>query len=148
MSGNTAAAGHAYRQALSGNGRWVTFVGQDNFSDQSVSSFDRTTGGLERIDVPADGTPAGSVGSDFDNTAPSISDDGRFVAFGSVSSNLVMGDTNGLPDVFMRDRQAGTTQRISVASNGSQGNGPSGSLGISITSDGRFVLERGLMGQT
>src|SRR4051794_2539206 len=53
---------------------------------------------------------------------PSVSADGRFVAFGSYASNLVPGDTNGAADVFVRDRVAGTTGRVSVATGGAQGN--------------------------
>src|SRR5206468_12611769 len=51
-----------------------------------------------------------------------LSADGRFVAFTSRSTNLVPGDTNGTPDVFVHDRQTGTTQRVSVDSAGNQGN--------------------------
>ena len=45
---------------------------------------------------------------------PSISADGRFVAFVSVAADLVPGDTNAVMDVFVRDRRAGTTERVSV----------------------------------
>ena len=54
---------------------------------------------------------------------PAISADGRFVAFYSEATNLVPGDTNGASDVFVRDRQTGTTRRVSVSSGGAQGNG-------------------------
>ncbi len=50
-----------------------------------------------------------------------ISADGRFVAFSSFASNLVAGDTNGTWDVFVHDRQTGTTERVSVASDGTEG---------------------------
>lgn len=78
---------------------------------------------------------------------PSISADGRYVAFDSSASNLVTGDTNGKGDVFVRDRQDGTTQRASVDSSGNQGNDSSGfsnTLGIqvhdpSISGDGLHV---------
>ncbi len=67
----------------------------------------------------------------------SISADGRFVPFASRGDNLVAGDTNGVTDVFVRDRQTGQTTRVSVASDGSQANGES--YGPSISADGRFV---------
>jgi Tol biopolymer transport system component len=68
----------------------------------------------------------------------SISPDGRFVAFRSGASDLVPGDTNGVADVFFRDRLGGTTERVSVATDGTQGNGPTGDF-TSISEDGRFV---------
>ena len=67
-----------------------------------------------------------------------LSADGRFFAFFSPATNLVLGDTNGFAfDVFVRDRQAGTTQLVSVSSAGSQGNGPSSRPAISA--NGRYV---------
>jgi Tol biopolymer transport system component len=68
---------------------------------------------------------------------PSLSADGRFVAFRSTASTLVPGDTNRVQDVFVRDRRAGTTTRISVAGDGSEANGESG--GAAISGDGRIV---------
>lgn len=56
---------------------------------------------------------------------PSISGDGRFVAFGSSASNLVRHDDNEAIDVFVRDRRRGVTKRVSVGSRGQQGNGMS-----------------------
>ena len=80
-----------------------------------------------------------------------ITPDGRFVAFESVASNLVSGDTNAARDVFVRDRQLGTTTRVSVASDATERQAPGGvpivddariTVGdqpISISHDGRFV---------
>src|SRR5690242_14733151 len=53
------------------------------------------------------------------------SGDGRFVAFASIASTLVSGDTNGTWDVFAYDRDTATTTRMSVASDAAQGNGVS-----------------------
>ena len=58
--------------------------------------------------------------------------------FHSDASNLVPGDTNGISDVFVYDRQTHTIERVSVASDGTQGNGHSSSVG-SISADGRYV---------
>jgi len=66
-----------------------------------------------------------------------ISGDGRFVAFSTGADNLVPGDTNGTSDVFVLDRQTGAVERVSVASNGDEGNGAS--HGPSISDDGQFV---------
>ena len=51
----------------------------------------------------------------------SLSPDGRYVAFDSWASNLVSGDANGAWDVFVHDRQAHTTERVSVSSMGEEG---------------------------
>jgi Tol biopolymer transport system component len=74
---------------------------------------------------------------EFTSNVASISANGRYVAFSSDASNLVGGDTNGYTDVFVRDRQTGFTQRVSLASNGSQGTGHS--YNRSISANGRFV---------
>ena len=78
----------------------------------------------------------GTAGDDF-SVAAAVSADGRFVAFWSLASTLVPGDTNGTTDVFVRDRQAGTTERVSVNSAGEQGDHHSESPAVSA--DGRFV---------
>jgi Tol biopolymer transport system component len=91
--------------------------------------------------VPAALLVAGSAPAATGNGtsgSAAISGDGRFVAFASAASDLVAGDTNGVPDVFVRDRAARTTERVSLATGGAQVYGPSGLEAIS--SDGRFVL--------
>ena len=79
----------------------------------------------------------GAQGND-QSRDPAISSDGRYVAFSSDASNLVPGDTNATRDVFVRDRKLGTTRRVSVSSNETQGNSVSFGLPV-ITSDGRYV---------
>ncbi len=74
---------------------------------------------------------------DFSSGFPSISADGRFVAFSSFATNLVPGDTNEGYDAFVHDRETGETRRVSVSSSGVEGNRPS-HLGA-ISADGRFV---------
>ena len=86
-----------------------------------------------RVSVASDGAQAENGYS----YSPSISADGRFVAFESSASNLVAGDSNGLIDVFVHDRKSGETTRISLASDGSQTN--SYSYGGFISVDGRYV---------
>src|SRR5262245_14744353 len=72
-----------------------------------------------------------------------VSADGRFVAFASLASNLVPGDTNDASDVFVHDRLTGRTERVSVDDRGRQGDGASGLIGTgghpAISADGRFV---------
>src|SRR5205823_1294058 len=102
---------------------------------------DRQTGATERVSEDSAGGQA-NVGS----ISPAISADGRFVAFASLASNLVAGDTNSDFDVVVRDRQTGATERVSVDSAGGQANGGSGfqipgfvGRNVAITADGRFV---------
>jgi Tol biopolymer transport system component len=93
-------------------------------------------------DVPA----ASGAGSDGQTTMnPSISDDGRYVAFVSTSSNLVADDDNNAADIFVRDRQTGQTILVSAAPDNTVGNGKSGDPGafrngFAISGNGRFVV--------
>lgn len=85
------------------------------------------------LDLAPDGQQANGPPS-----AVAVAADGRYVAFASTATNLVPGDTNHASDVFVRDVQTGTTQRVSVTSTGGQADGPSyGPLAISA--DGRYV---------
>jgi hypothetical protein len=91
----------------------------------------------ERVSVSdAEGQANGASG------APAISATGQFVAFSSTARNLVSGDTNGRSDVFVRDRVAGATERVSVVGLNGEANGTSGLP--SISGDGRFVAFQSL----
>ena len=72
-----------------------------------------------------------------DSTEPSISGNGRFVAFSSEATNLVAGDGNGASDVFRHSLAGGTTDLVSTATGGGPGNGDS--LDPAISDDGRVV---------
>jgi WD40-like Beta Propeller Repeat len=103
---------------------------------RDVFVHDRQSGATERVSVDSAGAQ-----SNNESLSPSISGDGRFVAFNSKATNLVAGDTNANGqdgDVFVHDRLTGATTRVSVASDGAQGNGDSNMGGIS--GDGRFVV--------
>jgi Tol biopolymer transport system component len=71
------------------------------------------------------------------SSEPSISAEGRYVAFRSSATNLVAGDTNNAADIFVHDRQTGATERVSLATGGAQGDFGSSKPGISA--DGRYV---------
>ena len=89
----------------------------------------------ERVSVDSAETQATGV-----SDVPLISGDGRFIAFQSSAANLVAGDTNGVADIFVRDRALGTTERVSVDSAEVEGNGVSGEArGVSISADGNLV---------
>ena len=124
---------------VSADGRYVAFqsfasnlVARDTNGAFDVFVGDRRTGRTTRVSVSSAGRQ-GNGGS----VEPSISADGRFVAFASDASNLVRGDTNGTTDVFVRDRLTGKTTRMSVSSRGVQANGES--AGATVSATGRFV---------
>src|SRR5207245_10503824 len=123
-NGSSGGVSVALPPALWADGRFVAFVSfatnlvaGDTNGATDVFVHDRQTGTTERVSVASDGTEsnAASLGS-------ALSADGRFVAFQSDATNLVAGDTNGATDVFVRDRQTGMTERVSVASAGTQAN--------------------------
>ncbi len=127
------------RPSISPDGRFVAFhsyasnlVAGDINGACDVFVHDRQTGETTRVSVATGGEEGNSW-----SYSPSISSEGRFVAFQSSAGNLVVGDTNGTYDVFVHDRQTGQTTRVSVAPGGAQGN--SSSYDPSISADGRFV---------
>jgi hypothetical protein len=140
-SGGAQGNSASYDPSISADGRFVAFVSDainlvpgDTNGKPDIFVRDRQSGRTERISVNS----AGAQGDD-QSAIPSISADGRFVAFASQATNLVPGDTNGLMDVFVHDRLSGLTERVSVDSFGAQGNGISALFGLSISADGRFV---------
>src|SRR6185503_18577560 len=76
----------------------------------------------ERVSVNSQGEPANNHDNESSSSTVSIGSDGRFVAFVSPADNLVPDDTNGQSDVFVRDRMLGTTERVSLNSQGQEGN--------------------------
>ena len=110
----------------------TNLVAGDTNGKLDVFVHDRDTGTTERLSIAFNGTQ----GND-ESFSPAISSVGRFVAFQSDATNLVPNDTNNRSDIFVRDRQTGTTERVSVASDGTQANGDS--ISPAISSDGRFV---------
>jgi len=128
------------RPALSADGMVVAFqseatnlVSGDTNGDWDVFVHDRNTGTTSRVSLDSSGTQA-----DGDSFSPSISTDGRFVAFSSVAGNLVPNDKNGSSDIFVHDRLNEITERVSVDSSGAEGNGSSGQRS-SVTGDGRII---------
>ena len=80
------------------------------------------------------------VGGDGSSTHARLSDDGTLVAFLSSADNLVGDDTNGVQDAFVKNLVTGEIARVSVASDGTEGNDATGSFGyIDISGDGQFV---------
>ncbi len=132
--------GPSYGPGASHDGRYIVFASSasnlvlgDNNGAKDIFVRDRLLGQTIRVDVDSNGVEA-NLGAQF----AWISDDGRHVAFESLSTNLASGDTNGVLDIFVRDLDHNTTTRVSVDSNGVQANGVSTSAAISA--NGRFVV--------
>jgi len=144
----------SFDSVISADGRFVAFdsrasnlaAGDTNGSrdvfvrDTCVGAPAGCTPSTTRVSVASDGSEGNGI-----SDTPSISADGRFVAFAADASNLVAGDTNGVGDVFVRDTCLGvsagctpSTTRVSVASDGTQGNAGSG-FPLAVSANGRFI---------
>lgn len=136
--------------ALSEDGNRLAFY---SFSSEIVSGdtnllwdifvYDATTGAKQRVSLTSTGAER-DQGSESSSrvVAPAISGNGRYVAYATTATNMVPGDTNGLQDVFVVDTQTGAVVRVSVGSNGTQGNADS-PIGqgerVSLSYDGTWV---------
>lgn len=110
----------SYTPDISADGRYVAFasdasnlVSGDDNEARDVFVHDRLTGVTERVSVNSDGDEG-----NFDSDAPSISDDGRFVAFHSFATNFRSNDSNGVADIFVRDRETDETIWANFVLNG------------------------------
>ncbi|MEO8135369.1 MAG: cadherin-like beta sandwich domain-containing protein [Betaproteobacteria bacterium] len=138
--------GAASRPSLSANGRFVAFstkaqnlVAGDTNGVDDVYVYDRVTAAIERVSVSDAGVQGNAA-----STRPSISANGRYVAFQSRASNLVPNDTNRIgsdvttgEDIFVYDRTTKKIERVSLGDSGGEANGSS--VVPSISGDGRFV---------
>jgi Tol biopolymer transport system component len=130
---------NSWRPVISAGGRHVVYTSGDNglvagdlISPQDIFVTDLETGVIERVSISS----AGGEGTDR-NGAAAINGDGSVVVFWSRATELVADDTNGQDDIFIRDRDAGTTTRINLSPGGDQADG--GSWHVTISDDGRFV---------
>lgn len=117
--------------AISGDGRYVAFssassnlVAGDTNAHYDIFVFDRQDELMDRVSVSSDGTEA-----DRDSRYPSISADGRYVAFASFATNLVADDTNNRQDAFVFDRQNRTVERVCLEAGAE----------LQISADGAYV---------
>jgi Tol biopolymer transport system component len=129
----------SFTPAISADGRFVAFhsaatnlVTGDTNGVGDIFVRDLVAGTTELASVSSTGQVANGASS-----GAAISADGRYVAFLSVASNLVGDDTNGLQDIFVRDRVAHTTERVSVPAAGGQAN--DNSFALDMSGDGRYV---------
>jgi Tol biopolymer transport system component len=137
--GNNTSTNQPGKSVISDDGRYVVFestandlVADDNNGTSDIFVHDRDTDTTTRVSVATGGAEAHG----FSRNA-SISADGRYVVFQSFADDLVAGDTNGQSDIFLHDRDTGTTTRVSVATGGGQTT--STSLNASVSGDGRYV---------
>ena len=121
------ANGASTKPTVSADGRWVTFVSSasnlvagDTNGVDDVFLHDTLTGTTTRVSLDSAGNQVNGA-----SVAGAISPDGGFVALASDASNLVLGDTNGARDVFVKVLGSGLVVRVSVSSSGVQANGNS-----------------------
>lgn len=140
--GTRANVGFFDSPSISADGRFVAFstfdslVPEDTFPNSlDIYLRDRVVGTTELISVNSDEVPG-----DGRSEAPSISADGRYVAFQSDSGNIAPEQSSIFPDedIFVRDRVAGTTVRVSESSAGEEGNARS--IGNAISGDGLVTV--------
>jgi Tol biopolymer transport system component len=150
-SAGTAGDSDSALASISGDGRFVAFwsfastlVPGDTNGTSDVFVRDRVAGTTERVSVDsrerqsAGGDQGGVLDTNFGR--PVITPDGRFVAFASSATNLVKGDRNNTVDIFLRDRVAGTTERVTMAGRKTEANSESSVPAISP--DARFIAFR------
>lgn len=137
--GGRLANGFSRDPVISADGLHVAFgsdasnlVAADTNGTHDIFVRDLLAGATRRVSVGPSGRQANGL-----SFSPAISADGRFIAFESVASNLVAGDTNGYADVFVRDRLARTTRRVSVGAGGRQSDRES--MFPAISANGRYV---------
>ncbi|MHB1458302.1 MAG: TolB family protein, partial [Armatimonadota bacterium] len=137
IQGNDASG---YMPCISADGRYIAFGSDatnfmvDDYNRASdVFIRDRLMNTLELISVSSEGYH----GNGF-SMAPSVTKDGRYVAFQSEAFNLVAGGGTARTDCFLRDRLMGTTERVSVSSSGELGNGYNRYPRIS--EDGKYIV--------
>ena len=134
-----AGSGESFDVAMSSDGRYIAFAsyannltpGDDNFSSD-VFVWDATTKQLELVSADLGGTPAGD-----DSSGPTLSADGRYIAFASRAADLVSDDGNGVEDVFVRDMISNATEAASLADDEAASTGDSWEP--TISGDGSLV---------
>ncbi len=124
---------------ISTDGRFVAF---ESFASNLVTGDTNTWGDVFVRDTTLNTTARVSLGfggtqGNRESNGPAISGNGRFVAFRSLATNLVISDTNESPDVYVFDRQTALTKRVAVDSQNTQGNDYS--VWPALSNDGRYI---------
>jgi hypothetical protein len=114
----------------------TNLVQPDTNGCADIFVHDSSTGRTSRVSVDSEGNESRG-GDELITCLPSLSGNGRWVAFHSYQDRLVKGDTNSECDVFVHDVATGDTSRADISTSGKQGNRPS--INATISDDGRFV---------
>jgi Tol biopolymer transport system component len=152
-TGQEFASGYAVTPVIAADGRHVVFssnarlVPSDVNSVDDVFVYDRQTKTIEKVSISSSGVAgnqgSGDAGISGKIYGATISADGRHVAFASSATNLVADDTNGIEDLFVRDRQTGTTLRVSRDKDGNQTSKVGSNLqyyrSLQLSADGRYL---------
>lgn len=148
------ADGNSYLPVISDDGRYIAYMsGAGNLESEEINCdldgqwfrcpnvfvYDRTTRQTRWVSRPlSDEYPTGVLNISPSSLNPTISGDGRFIAYMSRATNLVENDDNRMTDIFVFDQESGTNRVVSLSSTGELGNGPS--LRPAISQDGRIVV--------
>jgi Tol biopolymer transport system component len=134
--------GDSFAVAISTNGQFALFesaatnlVAGDSNGVNDIFVRDVSNGVTTLISVSAGGGSGNGVSRNSTMTP-----DGRYVAFVSSATNLVAGDTNGLPDIFVRDLQLSNTILVSVGAEYAESAPTNSSEAPDISDDGRYVV--------
>ncbi|HVU24052.1 MAG TPA: Ig-like domain-containing protein [Opitutus sp.] len=136
----TSASNYSDNPSISADGRYVAFasdstnlVSSDTNGKRDIFIYDSQTTLVRRLSLSQQGTAGNGASNN-----PAISGNGRYVAFASTATNLIVGDTNGFSDIYVVDVITGLISRVSVTTGGAQSNNPSFKPAISTT--GRFIV--------
>lgn len=140
-SNNLPANGNSYVPVISDDGRYIAYMSDSTnldssevvcdlngqwFSCPNIYVYDRTTRTTLWVSRPVSGErPTGVLNISPSSLVPSISGDGRYIAYMSRATNLVESDENSMADIFVFDQESSVTRRVSTSSTGEPGNGPS-----------------------
>ena len=129
----------SWQVGISGDGRYVAFasfasnlVTGDTNGTSDVFRYDRVSGTIVRVSVSTAGVQGNAL-----SDQPSVSYDGRYVAFRSYANNLIDGDANDPSDIFVRDVSSAVTSVVSLNSAGELGDADS--FDPAISGDGSVV---------
>ncbi len=132
--------GPSFNPSVSHNGGFIAFesIATNLTASDTNGVKDIFVRSLNSLATEMVSVSTAGVQGNADSIHAHISGDGLFVAFESQANNLVLGDTNGKPDIFVRDLTLNTTERVSVLTGGGEVN--DGSRNPAISKDGRFVV--------
>jgi RHS repeat-associated protein len=138
-AGGNGSSGLGFRVAISADGQFVAYdsIATDLISPDANSRSDTFVWDAASSATTLVSLSTAGVQGDGDSSQPSLSGDGRYVAYESFATNLTTGGTNGQGQIYVRDRTASTTTKVSISTGGAEGNAQSRNAAVSA--DGRFI---------